>query len=177
MEAALQHLHALLDAAAPRVGPDHFLLPVADAHAVYRERVYCYELYHQLRCLWDGFPFSLGGEVDKAGNPHFADGPYSNSEPDFLVHRPGTMDANLAVLEVKAGTVTLRGIRDDLQKLGWFCREARYFRGILLVFGNGGTDEEMAAKVRRADGVNVDLRSLDCLYHRQCGERPVRLEL
>jgi hypothetical protein len=24
-------------------------LPVADADAMYRERVYCYELYHQLR--------------------------------------------------------------------------------------------------------------------------------
>ena len=32
----------------------------------YRERVYCYELYHQLRLLLgDDFPYKLDGELDK----------------------------------------------------------------------------------------------------------------
>src|SRR5262245_38397876 len=99
--ADLGHLHSLIHAAASNVSREYFQVPVADAEAVYRERVYCYELYHQLRCLWDRFPFSLGGEVDKSGNPHFAEGPYAQAEPDFLVHTPGAMGDNLAVIEVK----------------------------------------------------------------------------
>ena len=54
-----------LIAATTRIADDYFQLPVADAEGAYRERVYCYELYHQLRSEWRDFPFSLGGEVDK----------------------------------------------------------------------------------------------------------------
>jgi hypothetical protein len=54
-----------------------------------------------LRCEWQDFPFSLGGEVDKGGHPHFKNGPYAKAKPDFLVHVPGTMEANLACIEVK----------------------------------------------------------------------------
>jgi hypothetical protein len=60
----MRALEELLTAASVRIGPEYFQLPVADADAVYRKRVYCYELYHQLRCLPEGFPFSLGGEID-----------------------------------------------------------------------------------------------------------------
>jgi hypothetical protein len=81
---------ALIEATTAAIGDPYFQLPVAQlADAVYRERVYCYELYHQLRSIWNGFDFSLGGEVDKAGHPHFRDGHYAHAKPDFLVHRPG----------------------------------------------------------------------------------------
>src|SRR2546426_8735920 len=81
----------MLTAATIRVAGEYFQLPVADADAVYRERVYCYELYRQLRCLWGAFPFRLGGEIDKTGNPHFREGPYSRAKPDLIVHVPGDM--------------------------------------------------------------------------------------
>jgi len=34
------------------IPPEYFLLPIHGADPVYRERVYCYELYHQMRGLW-----------------------------------------------------------------------------------------------------------------------------
>jgi hypothetical protein len=49
----------------------YFQLPVAQGdEPIYRERVYCYELYHQLRCILENnFPYKLHGEVDKGGHP------------------------------------------------------------------------------------------------------------
>jgi len=50
----MEHEFALFEGkmadASARIAADYFQLPVADADSVYRERVYCYELYHQLRC-------------------------------------------------------------------------------------------------------------------------------
>jgi hypothetical protein len=121
MEGELNIFEEMLAAAAGRIGPEYFQLPIADADAVYRERVYCYELYHQLRRLWDGFPFSLGGEVDKGGHPYFQDGPYAHAKPDLLVHVPGTMDGNLACIEVKPAGRPIAEFSADLRKLTWFC--------------------------------------------------------
>jgi hypothetical protein len=70
----------LLCEAAAAVGAQWFLLPIfsGDSKAPtrrYRERVYCYELYHQIRLLSEtplgadaGAPrYLLSGEIDKAG--------------------------------------------------------------------------------------------------------------
>jgi hypothetical protein len=44
----------------------------------YRERVYCYELYHQMRRRWPlNCEYSLNGEVDKRGHP------YLQARPDL----------------------------------------------------------------------------------------------
>jgi hypothetical protein len=90
-----------LATACERIDAEYFQVPVKDAESMYRERVYCYELYHQLRRDWRRFPFGLGGEVDKTGHPLFRDGPYAASKPDLLVHEPGNMEHNLACVEVK----------------------------------------------------------------------------
>ena len=93
-----------------------------------------------MRCRWGEFPYSLGGEVDKAGHPAFRDGPYRHSKPDFLVHIPGDMDGNLAVMEVKASTASLEALRADVRKLAWFCGEpACYYCAVLLVYGVDGS--------------------------------------
>jgi len=49
MDHELNVFEKMVEAACARVGAIYFQLPVADADAMYRERVYCYELYHQLR--------------------------------------------------------------------------------------------------------------------------------
>jgi hypothetical protein len=64
----------LLTAATQLVDAEYFLLPVADQNGgepiiQYRERVYSYELYHQLRVKWPHWDYSLGGEVDKRKHP------------------------------------------------------------------------------------------------------------
>lgn len=135
MERDLQTFVEVLMSAAAEVLGEYFHLPQAESDAVYRERVYCYELYHRMRTRWEGAPYSLGGEIDKAGHPLFRGGPYARAKPDFLVHIPGEMDHNLAVVEVKPATAASVEVQRDFQKLKWFCEKARYFAGIMLIYG------------------------------------------
>jgi hypothetical protein len=159
----------------------YFQLPVAQvADAIYRERVYCYELYHQLRSIWNGFDFSLGGEVDKAGHPVFRDGPYAHAKPDFLVHRPGDMDRNLACVEVKPCVRPWDEFRDDLKKLTWFCHNARYHRGVFLVYGIEAGETErrdlLRAKLRRAaEDPGIDLERICLMHHAAVQQRAERV--
>ncbi len=49
---------------------DYFILNIDGGDPLYRERVYCYELYHQLRINWpDEAEYCLMGEVDKSAHP------------------------------------------------------------------------------------------------------------
>ena len=98
MEEPLRLVTEWLLCASSLVDEDYIQLPVADSEDLeYRERVYCYELYHQWRMHWPkNFPFSLSGELDKSGHPLIRD----KSKPDFLVHIPGQM-TNLLIVEVK----------------------------------------------------------------------------
>jgi hypothetical protein len=172
---AFERLLDLIGKATSHIGAEYFQLPVADADAVYRARVYCYELYHQLRSLWGDFPFSLGGEIDKQGNPHFRDGPYAAAVPDLLVHVPGDMRRNVAIVEAKSAK-GLGGTGDDLRKLGWFCAKAQYFRGVFLVYGEAGEADRLSARIRRA-GPDTDFTRVACLYHRRVGERAEELQV
>jgi len=170
MDEEFAEFEAMMERATAGIGELYFQLPVAQlADAVYRERVYCYELYHQLRSIWNGFDFSLGGEVDKGGHPLFRDGPYAHAKPDLLVHRPGDMDRNLACVEVKPSLRPWNEFREDLKKLTWFCHNARYHRGLFLVYGveEGETNtlDLLRAKLRRAaDDLSIDLGCI-CLMH------------
>lgn len=93
MDDELAQVTEWLLSASSQIGREYFQLPVAGAEEPeYRERVYCYELYHRWRCHWfDSFPFSLSGEVDKTGHPLIRGAP----KPDFLVHIPGQMTISL----------------------------------------------------------------------------------
>ncbi len=182
MEQRLSAFEDMLAAATERIGAEYFQLPVADAGVVYRERVYCYELYHQLRCLWDDFPLSLGGEIDKRGNPHFLDGPYAQVVPDFLVHSPGHMDLNLACAEVKPSGRPAAEFTCDLRKLTWFCLGADYYRGIFLVYGERTqtqAEEQLREKVLRAagDAEGIDLTRIHVFSHSHSGQRARKIEL
>lgn len=133
--------------------PEYFMVARQGAGAVARERVYCYELYHQLRCrLPETFPYVLHGEIDKAGharvieavrdalpNPARAGGRAGGFNPDFVVHCPGKA-LNLAVIEVKSAVAVASkpaDARRDIAKLEAFCRATgvAYSHGILLIFG------------------------------------------
>ena len=135
----------LLSQATGAIEEDYFMLPVADAEGgepliQYRERVYAYELYHRLRCIWPQWQYSLSGEVDKRGHPIVRGANLDNVKPDLLVHVPGGMDNNLIVIEIKAASpsppaIDRAAIETDLKKLAAFCRSAKYEAGFLLVFG------------------------------------------
>ena len=129
----------LLTLATERIPAHYFWLPVADTEEVfYRERVYCYELYHQLRKLLDEDEhlrsYSLAGEVDK--KRHRIILPYV---PDFVLHKPGAME-NLVVMEVKPIHVSAEELQKDIEKLKYFVTpDVGYHCGIQLVYGSNDT--------------------------------------
>ncbi len=135
---------------------------------IYRERVYCYELYHQLRCiLGDDFPYKLDGELDKKS--HIC---YPNEEkPDFVVHIPGKMKQNLVVIEVKKVLVKdhIKELRNDFDKLKRFISKTNYYRAIMLIYGNvnGELPQNIKREIKCIQGKNIII-----LWHYKPNEEP-----
>lgn len=141
----------ILAEATQLIAESYFMLPVAGREwPIYRERVYCYELYHQLRLKWTvNCVYSLGGEVDKRGHPLIRGNNLDNRKPDFLVHVPGNM-RNYAVIEVKPITAAEGEIVEDVDTLQAFHEHAGYERGLLLLYGNARTTEQRNAQIELA---------------------------
>jgi hypothetical protein len=155
-----QFTQILRDATAA-VEAEYFLLPIHGGDAIYRERVYCYELYHQMRRLWPAnTPFRLNGEVDKRAHPYFQDG--SQPKPDLLVHRPGTGE-NFAVIEVKSCRAVLREIDKDLATLTLFRNHLGYERAIYLIYG--AECYEAMARVQQRIAVTQNLAVIELWMH------------
>ncbi|MBB4010508.1 MULTISPECIES: hypothetical protein [Rhizobium/Agrobacterium group] len=137
----MHQLDEILAKATGQVEAHFFNLPIDGGGPIYRERVYCYELYHQLRILWprrDETDFVLNGEVDKRGHPILHRLGLDMSIPDLLVHVPGYMGRNHAIIEVKAGGNAAnnpRGIEKDFATLSVFQTEVGYERGLYLFYG------------------------------------------
>jgi hypothetical protein len=126
--------------ATANISREYFLLPVVRSPAIYRERVYCYELYHQLRRRWpEDERYRLNGEIDKRGHPYFTEDRWA-PKPDLLVHVPGSHD-NYAVIEVKtADNLRNREVLKDIETLVRFTNDVGYVRGIHLVFAASATE-------------------------------------
>lgn len=103
----------------------------------YAERVYCYELYHQMRSVFgDRYKYTINGELPKGTHEIIQ----ANRSPDFLIHRPKSMESNLAIIEVKPFSVVkvYSYLHGDLCKLNFFTgKQALYRYGIMHVYGNG----------------------------------------
>jgi len=160
----------LLGEATARIQAQYFHLPVAGLEdAIYRERVYTYELYHQLRLLLDAEDrfreYALGGEVDKSGHPVIR-----RCAPDFVLHIPGRM-TNLAVVEVKPINADAEGLRKDKQTLEYFVsNEVRYQLGIELVYGDGEANLARFAQLYADAPERIQL-----FWHRRPGAPAVRV--
>ena len=128
--------------ATERIEAHYFQLPIAGSEEpIYRERVYCYELYHRIReCTPNDYAYVLDGEVDKAGHPILRQ-ETGRLKPDFIVHVPGTMDRNLAIVEVKPINADNGSIQKDAQTLRLFLERAQYFKAVYLVYGVGTPKE------------------------------------
>ena len=162
----------LLMTATARIPELYFQLPIADQDdPIYRERVYCDELYHQMRILLDADAscggYALSGEIDKQGHPIIR--PCS---PDLVFHVPGDMESNIAVVEVKPANGSIKGIRKDLETLSYFVDEAvRYQVGVHLVYGGYEDDlEKFAAEFERVASPHLQL-----YWHRRSGEEAYRI--
>ena len=180
----LELFSRLLTEATAAVAPEYFLLPVASDNSEepleqYRERVYAYELYHQLRSRWPAdWPYSLAGEIDKNGHPIIRGGYLDNAKPDLLVHVPGDMGYNLVVIEIKPiRPHPLPGERAvferDLHKLLAF-REIGYEAAFLLVFGESADRVIDYGEGVRQAGLRLDLVAL--WHHRRPRESACLVE-
>lgn len=147
MEKDFAIFRMLLNEALGRILWLYFQTPVAGStDEVFRERLFSYELYHQLRNVCDdaGFPYWLGGELDKGRHPYIR----GNLKPDLVVHEPGDMDSNLCVIEIKPVLGRVAGFTKDISTLRQFVLEHRYHAGILLVFGDiQGAEELIRSKI------------------------------
>lgn len=163
--------------AGARMERHYFQFPVAgSSRPIFRERVYCYELYHQLRTvLGDYFPYKLDGEVDKAG--HLIIPPTLGAKkPDFVVHEPGDMKRNLVIIQVKPVTTPIGKLKEDFQTLQGFLEKAKYYRAIMLVYGDGKRD--------LPDYIRFELNNLPekyqgrllLVWHRGPREKPVVID-
>ncbi len=145
----------------------------------FRERVYCYELYHHLRnALGDEFEYKLDGEVDKIGHLFYQEtGP---KKPDLIVHVPGDMDRNLVVIEVKPVTVVTRitKLEEDIKTLKGFLKEGNYYRAIMLIYGNGQVlPEKIITKVKSLIRHYEKRNKILLVWHRGPSQKPETVKI
>jgi hypothetical protein len=132
----MEELTTIIKDATAGIDPSYFHLNIDGGDPIYRERVYCYELYHQMRLFWPVYTdYYLNGEIDKAAHPILKTLGANHSKPDLLVHKPGYMNGNHAIIEVKSPAANANGIRKDLVTLSLFKSKVGYQRAIYLIYG------------------------------------------
>lgn len=96
-----------------------------------RERVYAYELYHQMRLIQEQkfkSEFTINGEIDKSGHKIIKE-PFN---PDFVIHQQGKMGENFCVVELK--TINKKsGIQKDFHTITCMMHCYRYKIGIFAM--------------------------------------------
>lgn len=193
-QADVERFRRLLEEATKGVASPYFLLPIAGVvdswpeEEVYRERVYAYELYHQLRKRWPWsggpakWPYYLCGEIDKSGQPRFKGiQGLEGVKPDLLVHEPGTMDHNLVAVEIKVFcSKDSKAFIGDFKKLSLCCQPesiggAGYQLGVLLVYGSDvgrAVTDGIAARDK-----GIDLSCVELWHHSSHGKSAVKVDL
>lgn len=150
----MKELDQLLADATSTVDQTYYKLPIDGGEPVYRERVYCYELYHQMRVRWPMHtPFVVDGEVDKRAHPILRRRGMEFAVPDFLIHVPGDMKLNHTVVEVKSERASTAGVEQDLKKLAAFRHIVGYQRGIYLFFGSNPPFQLVTDMAMRIEGL------------------------
>jgi len=156
---------------------DYFHISIDGGDPVYRERVYCYELYHQMRLRWPpNCQYYLNGELDKAAHPILEKIGADHAKPDLLVHLPGYMIGNYAVIEVKRAESQKEGIRKDLSKLDLFVRTVGYKRAVYLFFGHEA-DSNLVNRVQEIISEFEELVPIELWLHQQAGQQAMNITL
>jgi hypothetical protein len=142
---------SLLKSGLSRVGAGYFILKATyEPAGIVRERVFCYELYHQARLsMKRGDKLSLNGEIDKRGHYDFKKRHQKN--PDFVFHTPGTHAGNTLVVEVKGTLASTAGIRKDICTLVRFVESYDYSAGVFVLYNHSFGE----LPVKCADGLHL----------------------
>jgi hypothetical protein len=157
-------------AATVNIESHYFQLPVAGREdAIYRERVYCYELYHRIReQMSNNYEYKLDGELDKTGHP-LIQNLVGGVKPDFLVHERGVMNRNLAAIEVKPINAAREGRKKDIETLCGFVEKAQYFRAIYLIYGDGKLAIDRFSEIASGYLIEIPKNSFYFLWHKHSG--------
>ncbi len=148
--------------AAKMISQSYFNVTRYEDVSAYRERVYCYELYHQLRrIIPENIPYVVHAELDKCGHEVMVS-LVGKRAPDLLFHEPGSM-RNIAIVEVKS-IENQSDYEKDLLVLSKFTQAVGYRLGIWLVFGEGKVNADIARKFQKP--------KLQVWHHRQVGQEP-----
>ncbi|MCC3359422.1 hypothetical protein [Bacillus sp. REN16] len=116
------------------VGKEYYKVKTTYGEIV-RERVFCYELYHQMRMIQDKYELtniSLSAEIDKRGHNGFKRRDQKN--PDFVFHQYGTFKRNEIVIEVKGSLG--RGIFKDFETLSVYCNRYQYKHAYFILYNS-----------------------------------------
>ena len=149
------------------------------ADGIVRERVFCYELYHRMRCIQetnDKRAFVIHGEIDKRGHNLFSSD--SRKNPDFVFHVPGCMRFNGVVVEVK-GKIDNAKYKDeainDIKTLAKFTKpEHEYKCGIFLLYNYSLLEfcGHMRGKLKDWFGENeFDISKIEVICKKDCMTR------
>ncbi|HFQ5589672.1 TPA: hypothetical protein ACGUM0_004439 [Vibrio vulnificus] len=162
----MRELDSIIINATNQIEAGYIRLRIDGGDPVYRERVYCYELYHQMRMVWPtNSEYYLNGEIDKAAHPILRELGASHIKPDFLVHKPGYMSGNHAIIEVKHERAPNVGIRKDLESLSLFKNEVGYERAIYLVYGYNINPEALFEKIAQESSAVENLADIEVWFH------------
>ncbi|WP_398473307.1 methionyl-tRNA formyltransferase-like protein [Tardiphaga sp.] len=165
----MDELTEVFTAATRDVGSEYFQLKIDGGDPIYRERVYCYELYHRMRVRWpESTEYYLNGEVDKAAHPILRRMGVGREKPDLLVHKPGYMSGNFAIIEVKSARSDNAGIYKDLCTLRLFLAQVGYRRAIYLHFGFDNDD--IVSRVEQIASSFEKLPPIELWVHSRPGE-------
>ena len=131
---SLQKYVDLIKNALGNIDTKYFKMDIfGSSKKIIRERVFCYELYHQIRLCQkkSGLnQLTLNAEPDKSGRYDF-----DRENPDFIFHIPGTMDHNDIIIEVKGDLSRIGAIEKDIHTLTNFVRNYEYRKGIYIIYG------------------------------------------
>ncbi len=120
-----------------------------DLSGIVRERVFCYELYHKIRCLLrPDEALVVHAEVDKSGHKDFR--PEDQKNPDFVFHVPGEHRRNTLVVEVKGTICRLSGILKDFRTLERFMSTYGYEAGVFILYNHTLDDLVASRKFKKA---------------------------
>ena len=168
-KASMKELTGIISEATAAIECGYFRLNIDGGIPVYRERVYCYELYHQMRSLWPvDCSFCLNGELDKTAHPILKKVGADQKKPDFLVHKPGDMSWNHAIIEVKKVKAAPRDILKDISSLDTFVRNVGYQRAVYLFFGHD--DDGLIERIQSVAAKFDELAPIEIWLHRQVGQ-------
>lgn len=145
-----------------------------------RERVYCYEFYHQIRHIVHEISYRVNSEPNKINHPYIEDH-CGAIDPDFIFHRPGEMnpDSNLAVIEIKktSGDLT-NGILKDIGTINCMTTIPNgYHGGIIIVFGEISDVRQRNLLGRIRNSIDENTKRLTVLLHQQANTPPVRIDI